>query len=231
MRRGVDMAPYRNRPRASRRAPAARLDIIGDSCPPPRRASCVSHGRCRAWGWKRRQAPRSAALHAKPARVASRTPRVLRGALRVALTRDAARYPARPARGRAMRHLGRSPAQDFGEFPALQGLIHRPGHPRQGHAREKRPGMPLATSVAPAAGRSPWLSGATFVPSLTPGPSPPEKRGGERPGRTQQLPFPEIPLDPCEKREGSRPNPAASGQGKARDARILWAISKEPCFL
>jgi hypothetical protein len=94
------------------------------------------------------------------------------------LRRDAPRYPARPPLSRAARRLGRSPAQDFVGFQALQGPIHRPGHPRQGHAREKRPGMPLATSVASEAHDPPQLSGATFVPSLSPGLSPPWKARG-----------------------------------------------------
>ena len=125
------------------------------------------------------------------------------------LRRDAPRAPARPPLSRAARRLGRSPAQDFVGFPALQGPFHRPGHPRQGHAREKRPGMPLATSVAPEAQDPPQLSGSTTIPSLSPGLSPPGNEGARgRDGRSGPL-FPEILLKPCEKREGSRPNPAA----------------------
>ena len=74
--------------------------------------------------------------------------------------------------------------------------------------------MPLAASVPPHGHGSTSLSRSTPIHSLTPGPSPPGNEGVTgRDGRSRS-PLSESPLHPCEKREGSRPNPAADGKSK-----------------
>lgn len=74
-----DTGPYQNRPPATRRAPAARLNITGAFMFPAAQGFLGVPRALPRVGLKARQAPRSAG----PAREASRTPRVLRGALRV----------------------------------------------------------------------------------------------------------------------------------------------------
>ena len=83
--------------------------------------------------------------------------------------------------------------------------------------------MSLATSVPLQGFGSTKPLGSTTIHSLAPGPSPPGNEGVTgRDGRSRN-PLSEIPLKPCEKREGSEPNPAAAGTDFFHERRArLW---------